>query len=475
MSPYFIGIDNGSQSSKVVIFDEEGKVHAQARQALRPNDTPRPGIVEHPGDDLWDSIGEASRRALADFAGDPAEIRGVGLCTIRFCRAMVREDGSLASPVLSWMDARVSRPYQDDGQGVAKVTTSSGYITRRMTGNNLDTAANYQGMWPIDTDTWQWLPDSEGFAACGYRRDQLFDLVMPGDQLGEVTAEAAAHTGIPAGTPVFATSNDKAVEALGSGLRGPGDVMVSLGTYIAAMSVGDRNLPGCAEYWTNFGCEALQYLYESDGIRRGMWTVSWMRDLVAEAYQGAADSAGVSLEQYLSDAAAEIPCGSDGLLVVLDWLAPTDEPFRKGAFVGFDGRQGRLHMYRAVLEAIAMTMATKVEGMAGGLGVTYDRLIVSGGGSEADLMMQIMADCFGIPTVRMRMNNAASLGAAMCAAVGTGTYASFDEAVAAMSHEGQTYQPIPANQRIYDALRPIQASLPAELAEVDRRIYEVVG
>ena len=67
MKRYLIGIDNGSQSTKVSVFDEHGVVVCEGRQALRPNDTPRPGVVEHPDDDIWYSIGEASRRAMAAF------------------------------------------------------------------------------------------------------------------------------------------------------------------------------------------------------------------------------------------------------------------------------------------------------------------------------------------------------------------------------------------------------------------------
>lgn len=475
MPRYFIGIDNGSQSSKVLVFDERGRVAARGQQPLRPNHTPRPGVVEHPDDDLWESIGAASRQALKQFTGDPGDIAGVGLCTIRFCRAMLRADGNLAQPVLSWMDDRVSRPYVDDDPAVVHVTTSSGYIAWRLTGRYTDTAANYQGMWPIDTDTWSWLDDGPDFAAYGYPRSTLFDLVMPGEKLGTLTDAAAGFTGIPSGTPVYATSNDKAVESLGSGLQGAGDVLVSLGTYIAGMANGERNIRGARTFWTNFGCEPHRYLYESNGIRRGMWTVSWLRDLFGRELSLAAAEAGLPVEDYLNAQAARVPCGSDGLLVALDWLAPTDAPHRKGAFVGFDGRQGRFHMYRAVLEGIAMTMAGKVRLMADELGATFERVIVSGGGSNSDLMMRIMAGAFGIPAVRREFNNAASLGSAICAAVGSGTYASFDEAVAAMVGPTTVFEPQPADQEVYARLAPIYEALPAGLAGTNERLYAVVG
>ena len=72
---YIIGVDGGSQSSKVVVFDFEGNVVCEGRQVLRPMSRPRNGIVEHPDDDLWDSITAASRQAMAAFPGDPGRHR----------------------------------------------------------------------------------------------------------------------------------------------------------------------------------------------------------------------------------------------------------------------------------------------------------------------------------------------------------------------------------------------------------------
>ena len=81
-----------------------------ASRRLKPYDTSVPGRAVHPGDDIWDSIRHACRDTMDQFPGDPADIAAVGLCTIRFCRALLTADGSLAEPVLSWMDERVARP-----------------------------------------------------------------------------------------------------------------------------------------------------------------------------------------------------------------------------------------------------------------------------------------------------------------------------------------------------------------------------
>jgi len=470
---YLVGIDNGSQSTKVCIFDAQGSIVSAGTCPLRPNDTPRPGVVEHPDDDLWSSIGTASRSAMDSFDGDPAAIAGVGLCTIRFCRALLRSDGSLAHPVMSWMDERVSRPYEDDDPAVRWVTTSSGYITQRLTGRFVDTAANYAGIWPVDIDTWDWKAPGDGLEDFGVPREKLFGLVKPGEFLGAVTPQAARHTGLPAGVPVFATANDKAVEALGCGLRNKDDVLVSLGTYIAAMATGSRAALAADSFWTNYGCEPGAYLYESNGIRRGMWTVSWVLDLLS-SWSHLAESR-ASLQGRMNEAAARVPAGSDGLMVLLDWLAPVEMPFRKGAVLGFDGRQGGAHLYRAVLEAIAMTMLARTREMSDDLGADFKRVILSGGGSNADVMMQVFADVWGIPAARMRMNNAAALGAAICAGVGSGVYPGFGDAVGRLVVEERTCVPDPGNPGVYERLLPVVGELHSHLDPVFAATSDIFG
>ena len=228
---------------------------------------------------------------------------------------------------------------------------------------------------------------------------------------------------------MVATSNDKAVEGLGTGCMGETTVCVSLGTYTAAMTEGKEFLRGTQAVWPKFSCVPEKYLYDSNGIRRGMWTISWFRDVLGEGFAQVAKEQGLSPEELLSREAEGVPVGSDGLMTVLDWLAPVDARYKKGMMIGFDGRHTRAHMYRSILEAVAMTMKHHVDDMARELGVTYEQVIITGGGSNSDLFMQIFADVFGIKAVRNVVNGAAGLGSAICAAVACGAYASFEEAV----------------------------------------------
>lgn len=457
---FVVAIDNGSQSTKVSIVDAAGRSHSEARVPLRPYVSTGAGRWEHPDDDLWDSIVAAVRQALAGFAGDVKRIRGVGLCTIRFCRAVLREDGTLAQPVISWMDDRIAQPYVRERADARFVTTSSGYIGFRLTGEYRDAAGNCQGVWPVDLGTWEWSDDPADYVRTGMSRDMLFDLVEPGGTLGYTTAEASAVTGLPAGLPVIATSNDKAVEALGAGLRDESDALLSLGTYVATMTPGLRLLSKQEAVWTNFGSEPGAYLYESHGVRRGMWTVSWFRDLVSARPPGVT-------ERELNDEAAAVPPGAGGLVVALDWLAPSNEPDRRGALVGFDGTQGRGHVHRAILEALAIETAAHDARARRELGRDLRELLVTGGGSRSELMLGILAAVYGVPVRTPANRDAAGLGAAICAAVGVGLHSGWDEAVRTMVRPGVAMEP---DHALVAAYQPVRERYAVVLPRV-RRLF----
>jgi sugar (pentulose or hexulose) kinase len=254
---------------------------------------------------------------------------------------------------------------------------------------------------------------------------------------------------LPEGVPVVATANDKAVEMLGSGTLGESTALLSLGTYIAAMVHGHENHVAPEHFWTNFACIPHRYLYESHGVRRGMWTLTWFLDLLGDEVAEKAVSMGLTREAYIEREAALVPAGSDGLMTVLDWLATTDKPFRKGMMLGFDARHTRGHVHRSILEAIALTMKFHVDAMSDELGVELTELVVSGGGSNSALFMQIFADVFGIPASRSIDAGGASLGAAICAAAAVGVHPDIESAAARMSKPRETFEPRPDDQAVY--------------------------
>nr|WP_236072241.1 hypothetical protein [Streptomyces polyasparticus] len=137
-----------------------------------------------------------------------------------------------------------------------------------------------------------------------------------------------------------------------------------LGTYVASVITGACNIKSAADFWSNYASVPHEYPYESGVVRRGMWTVSWYRDLLGEDAAASERSACVTAGANLNSRAAHVPPGSDGLMAVLDWLAPSGAEFRVGTILGFHGRQGRFHIDRSILEALAMTVHDSARRMA---------------------------------------------------------------------------------------------------------------
>jgi sugar (pentulose or hexulose) kinase len=322
-------------------------------------------------------------------------------------------------------------------------------------------------------DTWDWSKDEECFRSFNIPKEKLLDLKMPGTILGHVTEEAAKETGLPVGLPVVATANDKAVEALGSGLVKPNVGFISLGTYIASMVCGSENQNTPCNFWTNLSCIPNKYLYESNGIRRGMWLISWYKNIIGEEYAEKAKSEGYSVEEYLEKEAVNVPAGSDGLLTIPDWLAPADQLYKKGVIVGFDQRHTRGHIYRSLLEGIAFRLKNNYDDMIDELGIKPEKVIIAGGGSNSDLYMQIFADMYGVNTVRNEINGAAALGAAICVAVAAGLYKGFDNAVSNMVKQKDEFIPNEQNHKIYNKINSqAYRDLPKLMEEALKTVYK---
>jgi len=240
------------------------------------------------------------------------------------------------------------------------------------------------------------------------------------------------------------------------------------------MMIGDKNTEHPRDYWLNPGATPGEYLYESNGIRRGMSTITWIMDLLGSDIVSEAEKRGMTREDYLNHLARRVPAGCDGLYTVLHWLARPDHPHERGMMVGFNGTHGGPHMFRSVMEGIAMTMKNNAQAMCDELGAAPSRIIVSGGGSNGDLFMQIFADVFGVPAQRNVINGSAGLGAAICTALALGIYPSRRDAVDNMVRIRDTFDPIPENVSLYREINEtVYRHLPGYTDEPLRRSHEI--
>jgi sugar (pentulose or hexulose) kinase len=455
---YLMGVDVGTQSAKVIISDLDGNIICEGCKALRKMDIPAPLLAEHPDDDLWDALQIAFHRVMTRFNdeihGDVQDILSMGICSIRCCRVLLKENGELAYPVIDWMDKRLNTPYEHKAVygDVRYVTTTSGYITHRLTGEFKDTCANYLGWWPMDDDTLTWSMDEDLIKQCNVPRNMLFDVVKPGDILGLLTEKAAELIGVPAGLPVVATAHDKAVEALGAGSLDPGTGLISLGTYIGALIHGHEKKKDAENFWAFQASVPGRYLYESMGVRRGMWTISWFCDQFGEGIIEEAKNQGITIEELFNQEAEKIPPGCEGLITVHDWAPPPAAVYRKGVMFGFDGRHTRAHIYRSILEGIAFTVKNHMDKMNQELNTPIKNLIISGGGANSNVFMQIFADIFGVPTFRNKMKGSASIGCVINAGMAVNAFNSYEQAIEKMVHKDDEFSPNLANTRFYNQL-----------------------
>jgi len=179
------------------------------------------------------------------------------------------------------------------------------------------------------------------------------------------------------------------------------------------------------------------------------------------------------VEDYLEKEAVNVPAGSDGLLTIPDWLAPADKLYKKGCILGFDERHTRGHIYRSLLEGIALTLKNHYDAMIDELGIKPEKIIISGGGSNSDLYMQIFADIYGVRTVRNEVNGAAALGSAISVAVATGLYKGFAEAVKNMVKQKDEFVPNEDNHKVYNKINSqAYRDLPKLMEETLNTVYK---
>ena len=347
-----------------------------------------------------------------------------------------------------------------------------------MTGEHRDALACQVGQGPFDSRRQLWQhPRHWSWRCYGVQREQLQELVRPADALGEVTSAASMHTGIPEGVPVISGGSDKACEVLGSGCLEVDEACVGLGT-TATINVDSARYLEPVRFVPAFpSAQPGRYNLEHM-VFRGFWMVTWFREQFAHDEAERAGRAGVAVEDMLEQLASEVPAGCRGLMMQPTWspgiVIPGAEA--KGVMLGFGGVHGKADMYRAILEGLAYAMREGRDRVVARSGRRLRRLAVCGGGSQSDLMMQIMADVFGMPACRARYYEASALGAAILATVGLGWHADVPSAAREMTRDGQAFQPHPERTRLYDQLYDdVYQPLYNRLKPVYTRLMDITG
>jgi sugar (pentulose or hexulose) kinase len=509
-----LAIDVGTQSVRAIVFDLAGNILAREQVLIEPYFSSQPGWAEQDPVLYWRAVGEACQALWHKHGADPKSLAGVGLTTQRATSVSLDAAGQPLRPAIVWLDQRRAENEKPVGGvwgllfklvGVADTIASfqaqakanwlrahepelwaktdkflllSGYLTHKLCGQFRDSVGCQVGYIPFDYKKLSWaaVSDWKWRGVCA-RREQLPELVAPGDRLGEITAAAAAHTGLPQGLPLIAAAADKADEVLGAGVAEPGIACLSFGTTATINTVSHRYVevtPFIPPYPS-----AVPAAYNTEiQIYRGFWMVSWFKREFAHREQQLAADRGIATEALFDELVKQVPPGSMGLTLQPYWSPGVRDPGpeAKGAIIGFGDVHTRAHIYRAILEGLAYALRQGREQIEKRTKRKITRLVVAGGGSQSDVAMQITADIFGLPAERPHVYEASALGAAMNVAVGLGLHPDYGAAVKAMTRTGRVFQPNPETQRIYERLyQSVYTKMYRQLQPLYQSIREITG
>jgi xylulokinase len=283
--------------------------------------------------------------------------------------------------------------------------SSHSYVVERLTGEwvlDHHTASQCDPFYDIEAQDWarDWVDEVFGHLA-------LPRLAWPAEVVGEVSAAAAAATGLPAGVPVVAGTVDAWAEAFGAGVRRPGDLMLMYGSTTFMIQI----LPAVSRadgLWTTSGVEPGTHTFAAGMATSGSLT-TWLKELTGD----------VPWEELIREASA-VPMGSEGL-VLLPYFAgersPIFDPDARGAVLGLTLRHTRGHLLRAAYEGIAFGVRQIFDVLDAAAGPPL-RVVAVGGGTQAELWMQTVSDVTGVEQQVPRQTIGASYGSALLAAVG---------------------------------------------------------
>lgn len=511
---YILAIDNGTQSVRALLFTPRGELVAKSRVEIQAYTSPQPGWAEQDPDYFWRAVCDACQQLWRLTDTPPDAIGCVTITTQRGTVINVDKDGVPLRPAIIWLDQRRASGQKPIGgkwgllfrlgrvrETVAyfqaeaeanwikqhqpeiwakthKFLLLSGYLTYKLTARFVDSVGAQVGYVPFAAKTLGYAAaDSWHWQAVALTHEMLPDLLPPAAQMGEVTARAAAETGIPAGTPVIAAAADKACEVIGSGALEPHIGCLSYGT-TATINTTSRKYVEPIPLVPPYPAALPEAWSLEVQIYRGYWMVNWFKQEFGAHEQRVADERGILPEVLFDELVHAVPPGAMGLTLQPYWSpgVRVPGPEAKGAIIGFGDVHTRAHVYRAILEGLAYALREGTERIAKRSGVAVTELRVSGGGSQSDAALQLTADIFNLPTSRPHLYETSGLGAAIDGAVGLKLHSDFPTAIRAMTRIGDTFTPRKAQAEVYDALyRRVYQQMYKRLQPLYEEIRAITG
>jgi len=458
---YILALDQGTTSSRAVLFNRQGQPVATAQQEFTQH-FPKPAWVEHDAMEIWHTQKSVMQKVVNQAGIHAQQVQAIGITNQRETTVVWdRRTGEPIAPAIVWQDRRTA--------AVCERLKQSGHAAeiQRKTGLVLDAYFSATKLaWLLDhvpgarrkaeqghlafgtIDTWLiWhLTGGRVHATdpSNASRTLLFNLhtqawdasllnlfnvpasvlpqVMPSS--GVLASTDANLLGTP--IPIAGVAGDQQAATFGQACFAPGMAKNTYGTgcfmlmNTGAVPVQSRNqlLTTVAWQGPHRAAHSTAYALEGSVFMAGA-TVQWLRD-------------GLQIIEKASDVealAASVPNTGDVHLVpaFAGLGAPDWDGQARGLLIGMTRGTTRAHIARAALEAIAWQVADVFQAMSKDSGMALTELRVDGGASQNNLLMQLQANALGVPVVRSRITETTALGAAYLAGLATGFWASAAE------------------------------------------------
>ena len=479
-----MAIDAGTTGVRSMIFDISGNVVARDYSEFTSL-FPHPSWVEQDAESWWTTSCSTIRSAMKEAKIDPSRVSTISVTNQRETVVPVDAKGNPLRKAIVWQDRRTvsqcdwireqvppDQVYSITGLTIDPYFTAPkilwirekekqvydeadkfllvhDYLIHRLSGEFVTDFSNASRTLLFDLRKAEWSEDM--LESLKIPSDKLPHPAEPGARIGELTESAAEATGLNPGTPIIAGGGDQQCAALGVGVVKEGMIKCTTGTgtFILAHSRTVRTDPGrrvlCSRHVVpnSFVVEASMFTTGS--------ALRWYRDNLGAEEVTIADEEGVDAYDVITRAASEVPPGSEGVIHIPHFVgagAPNWNPHARGIFAGLALGHSRSHLIRAILEGVCYEIRTNIEVMRE-LGLPSREVRVTGGAARSETWMQIQADILRTPVVRVQMEEATALGAAILAFRGIGVFKSAAEAAEEMVKTREPLRPSAETLHVY--------------------------
>ena len=457
---YILALDQGTTSSRAILFDAGGAIAAVAQKEFQQF-YPQAGWVEHDPTEILTSQLSCAVEALAKASARPRDIAAIGITNQRETVIVwERATGRAIHPAIVWQDRRTA------GQCEALEKSGAGEMVSSKTGLVLDPYFSATKVkWILDNvegararadrgelafgtvDSWliwhltsghkhvtdvtnasrtllfnivkgEW--DAELLKLFGIPASMLPEVAWSSERVGEVTTTLGPVSGL-GGVAIAGIAGDQQAALFGQLCWSAGEAKNTYGTgCFLLQNIGTEFMRSRHKLITTIAASAqkrLEYALEGS-IFIGGAVVQWLRDNLKL----------IATSADVEALAASVP-DTGGVVFVPAFVglgAPHWDAHAAGMLIGLRRDTGPGHIARAALEAIAFQVADVLEAVHSETGTPLQALRVDGGAAVNDLLMQFQADILGVPVVRPRVTETTALGAAYLAGLATGFWPSSD-------------------------------------------------